>query len=321
MISTPEGLQRVIEAAILVAGRPLSKADILKLFDETSTPPAADIQAAIIAIQERYHRDSGIELREVASGFQFQAKTEYSQWLTRLWEDRPARYSRAFLETLALIAYRQPVTRAEIEDIRGVTVSTNIIKTLTEREWIRVIGYKDVPGKPALYGTTKSFLDDFNLKSLDQLPTLAEIKDLDSQEAKLQVQLELEEQGLTEIENIADTSTPETSDAMQDAESAESEIDSTHTLDTAHDNETSELDIELADATNMTDNDETTDIANLEVTDAETIEILEPDFSANHETTDMEAINTEDSTHHHATQTETEITSESETKTEETITA
>jgi segregation and condensation protein B len=190
MTLTPEGLQNIIEAAIMVAGRPLTKADIQTLFDETEQPTAADIQAAIQALQERYLQ-SGLELREVASGFQFQAKTEYSRWLAKLWEDRPTRYSRAFLETLALIAYRQPVTRAEIEEIRGVAVSSNIIKTLLEREWIRSIGFKDVPGKPALYGTTKTFLDDFNLKSLDQLPTLAEIKDLESQEAKLQVQLEL----------------------------------------------------------------------------------------------------------------------------------
>lgn len=189
-VSVIENLPQIIEAAIMVAGRPLSKNDLLKLFDETEQPSAADMQNAIQTLQERYQA-SGVELREVASGFQFQAKTEYSAWLTRLWEERPTRYSRAFLETLALIAYRQPITRAEIEEIRGVTVSTNIIKTLSEREWIRVIGYKDVPGKPAIYGTTKTFLDDFNLKALDQLPTLAEIKDLETQVAKLQVQLEL----------------------------------------------------------------------------------------------------------------------------------
>ncbi len=198
MMSTIEELQCIIEAAILVAGRPLSKADLQKLFEETAQPAATDIQAAISSLQEKYHHNSGIELRETASGFQFQAKTEFSPWLARLWEERPARYSRAFLETLALIAYRQPITRAEIEDIRGVAVSSNIIKTLMEREWIRVIGHKDVPGKPALYGTTKLFLDDFNLKTLDQLPTLAEIKDLENQEAMLQVQLELTDQ-VTEV--------------------------------------------------------------------------------------------------------------------------
>lgn len=210
-------LQQIIEAAILVAGRPLTKADIQKLFDESEQPSVSDIQEAITALQERYH-DSGIELREVASGFQFQAKTEYSPWLAKLWEDRPARYSRAFLETLALIAYRQPITRAEIEDIRGVAVSSNIIKTLLEREWIRVIGNKDVPGKPALYGTTKTFLDDFNLKSLDQMPTLEQIKDLESQEAKLQVQLEL----------TTNTDVTETQEALLENQSDSIATDTTH---------------------------------------------------------------------------------------------
>lgn len=183
-------LPNILEAAIFAAGRPLSKADLLNLFEENERPTSPELQAALVSLQEKY-QDSGIELRELASGFQFQAKTEFSPWLVKLWEERPQRYSRAFLETLALIAYRQPVTRAEIEDIRGVTVSSNIIKTLMEREWIKVLGYKEVPGKPALYGTTRTFLDNFNLKSLDQLPTLAEIKDLESQERKLQVQLEL----------------------------------------------------------------------------------------------------------------------------------
>ncbi|SRR5579883_120468 len=186
----PEALQKIIEAALMVAGRPLPIAHIQRLFDENDQPGTDEIRNAIKALKERY-TDSGIELHEVASGFQFQAKTSLSPWLTKLWEERPPRYSRALLETLSLIAYRQPITRAEIEDIRGVTVSSHIIKTLLEREWVRVIGYKEVIGKPALYGTTKEFLDHFNLKSLDELPTLAELKDLEQQEAKLQVQLEL----------------------------------------------------------------------------------------------------------------------------------
>lgn len=189
---TFEQLQTILEAALMVAGRPLPIAHMQRLFDENDQPTVAEIRAALDALQSRFST-SGIELREVASGFQFQAKAELSPWLCKLWEERPPRYSRAFLETLALIAYRQPITRAEIEEIRGVSVSSNIVKTLLEREWIRVIGYRDVPGKPALYGTTKMFLDHFNLVSLDELPTLAEIKDLDSQEAKLQVQLELPE--------------------------------------------------------------------------------------------------------------------------------
>ena len=200
MLISPEQLQKILEAALMAAGHPLSCAQLQKLFDDEQTPATDDIKNALEALKLRY-QDSGIELREIASGYQFQARAEFSPWLCKLWEERPARYSRAFLETLALIAYRQPVTRAEVEEIRGVSVSSNIIKTLLEREWIRVIGYRDVPGKPALLGTTKLFLDHFNLKSLDELPTLTELKDLESQEARLQIQLEL-----TSTE--ADTETP-----------------------------------------------------------------------------------------------------------------
>lgn len=187
---SPDQLQNIIEAALMVAGRPLPLAHIQRLFEEAEQPTTAEIQTALNALGERYAA-SGIELREVASGYQFQAKTELSQWLCKLWEERPPRYSRAFLETLALIAYRQPITRAEIEEIRGVTVNSQIIKTLLEREWIRVIGYRETVGKPAIFGTTKAFLDHFNLKSLEELPTLTELKNLEDQEAKLQVQLEL----------------------------------------------------------------------------------------------------------------------------------
>lgn len=190
---TPELLIQICEAAIMVAGRPLTIVQLQKLFEETDMPEPHEFRAALSAIQEKY-QDNGIELREVASGFQFQARTTLSPWLSKLWEERAPRYSRSFLETLALIAYRQPITRAEIEEIRGVTASSHHFKTLMEREWIRVIGHRDVPGKPALYGTTKDFLDHFNLKSLDQLPTLSELKDLACQEAKLQVQLELTNQ-------------------------------------------------------------------------------------------------------------------------------
>lgn len=188
---TNEQLQAIIEAAIMVAGRPLTIAHLQNLFAEDAKPANADIKAAIAAIQERYVH-SGIMLKEVASGFRFQAKAELSPWLAKLWEERAPRYSRAFLETIAIIAYKQPITRAEIEEIRGVTVSSNIVKTLQEREWIKVIGYREVPGKPAIYGTTKEFLDYFNLKSLNEMPTLAEFKDLQAQEEQLQVQLALE---------------------------------------------------------------------------------------------------------------------------------
>jgi segregation and condensation protein B len=201
---TPELLIQICEAAIMVAGRPLTLVQLQKLFEETDMPEPHEIRTALSAIQEKY-QDNGIELREVASGFQFQARNALSPWLSKLWEERAPRYSRSFLETLALIAYRQPITRAEIEEIRGVTASSHHFKTLMEREWIRVIGHRDVPGKPALYGTTKDFLDHFNLKSLDQLPTLSELKDLACQEAKLQVQLELTNQDTqTPLETISE---------------------------------------------------------------------------------------------------------------------
>lgn len=188
---TPEKMQSIIEAALLVAGQPLTIAAIQNMFAAEVRPSTSEIRAIIADLKSRYV-DRGIELQEVASGFRFQAKAEFSPWLSKLWEERSPRYSRAFLETLAIIAYKQPITRAEIEDIRGVTVSTHIVKTLVERDWIRIIGYKEVPGKPAIYGTTKMFLDYFNLKSLAELPTLAEFKSLVDQESRLQVELALE---------------------------------------------------------------------------------------------------------------------------------
>ncbi len=189
MSVSPEQLQQIIEAALMVAGSPLTIRQLQHLFAEGEQPSSADIKTILVTLMERYHQ-SGLELRELASGYQLQAKAELSPWLSKLWEEKPQRYSKALLETLALIAYRQPITRAEIEDVRGVTISSPIIKTLMEREWIQVVGQRDVPGKPSLYGTTKTFLDTFNLTHLDELPTLAEIHDLDRQEAQLQVQLE-----------------------------------------------------------------------------------------------------------------------------------
>lgn len=190
---TLEQMQAIIEAAIMVAGHPLTVVSLQNLFPEGERPPAAEIKSIIASLKERHgHENSGIELQEVASGYRFQAKGELSPWLSRLWDERAPRYSRAFLETLVIIAYKQPITRGEIEEIRGVTVSSNIMKTLQEREWVRVIGYRELPGKPAIYGTTKEFLDYFNLKSLTDMPSLAEFRDLAVQDEKLQVQLALE---------------------------------------------------------------------------------------------------------------------------------
>lgn len=167
-------LKNVIEAALYAAEEPLSVERLLTLFSDEERPSREQVGELLNMLGEEC-ATRGVELVEVGSGFRFQARQELSPWLARLWEERPPRYSRALLETLSLIAYRQPITRGEIEEVRGVAVSTNIIKTLLEREWIRAIGHRDVPGKPALYGTTRQFLDHFCLTSLDQLPPLSEI--------------------------------------------------------------------------------------------------------------------------------------------------
>ena len=173
------GLVQILEGAILAAGRPLTVQQMGDLFESHERPANTDIRDALKVIATRCE-DRGFELQEVASGFRFQVRQQLSPWIARLWVERPARYSRALLETLSLIAYRQPITRGEIEEIRGVAVSSNIIKTLHERDWIRVVGHRDVPGRPAMYATTRAFLDYFNLKNLDQLPALAEIRDFDT---------------------------------------------------------------------------------------------------------------------------------------------
>lgn len=195
----------IIEAAFMVAGRPLTAFDLQQLFFEENKPTINDIKAMVHQLSEQY-KEKGIELREVASGYRLQAKSSLSPWLAKLWEEKPPRYSKALLETLALIAYRQPITRAEIEDIRGVTISSHIIKTLLEREWIKSVGCREVPGKPILYGTTKAFLDHFNLKSLQELPTLAAIKDWENKELDLQVQLVLNEPSMLETVALQITS-------------------------------------------------------------------------------------------------------------------
>lgn len=171
-------IKRVVEAILFAANRPMTCKQVQQVFPEIEQPEIAEIQATIVSIQEDY-RFRPIELKQIASGYRFQVRKELSRWVSRLFEEKPPKYSRALLETLAIIAYRQPATRGDIEDIRGVSVSSSIIHTLLEREWIRVVAHKEVPGRPALYGTTKQFLDYFNVSSLDELPTLQEIKDLD----------------------------------------------------------------------------------------------------------------------------------------------
>ena len=181
---TQSGLVQIIEGALLAAGRPLTVAQLGELFEAHEKPAAEELREALDAVAANCE-GRGFELKQVASGYRFQVRESLSQWIGRLWHERPQKYSRALLETLALIAYRQPITRGEIEEIRGVAVSSNIIKTLQEREWVRVVGHRDVPGRPAMYATTRGFLDYFNLRHLDQLPALAEIRDLETLNAEL----------------------------------------------------------------------------------------------------------------------------------------
>ena len=169
-------LRQILEAAIMVSDKPMDVIHLEKLFDEKERPHRDEIRAALDEITTD-SRDKGFELVKVSSGYRFQTKQSLSAWVSRVWEEKPKKFSRAMLETLALIAYRQPTTRGDIESVRGVSVSSDIIRVLDERGWIRVVGHRDVPGKPELLATTKEFLDYFNLKSLDQLPSLAEIKD------------------------------------------------------------------------------------------------------------------------------------------------
>lgn len=186
-MAEPQDLKNIVEAALLAAGGPLSLDTLQSLFSEDELPEKKRLRDILNELSRDYE-GRGIEVREVASGWRIQVVEAVSPWVSRLWSERPARYSRALMETIALIAYRQPITRGEIEDIRGVSVSSNIVKTLLEREWIRVLGQRDVPGKPSLYGTTREFLDYFNLRSLDELPTLAEIRDLDEINRSLELE-------------------------------------------------------------------------------------------------------------------------------------
>lgn len=179
-------LKKIIEGALFAATGPMSIEKLALLFGDDERPDSDTFKRLLVELQQDYH-GRGVALQEVASGYRFQVVQETAGWVSRLWDEKPARYSRALLETLALIAYRQPITRGEIEEIRGVSTSSQIVKTLLEREWVRVVGYRDVPGRPAMYATTKQFMDYFNLQSLEELPPLSEIRDLDQINAELEL--------------------------------------------------------------------------------------------------------------------------------------
>jgi segregation and condensation protein B len=216
-------IRHFLEAALLASGRPLNVDQLQSLFDGRSAPEKAEIREAIQSLIDEYE-GRGITVAEVASGFRIQIKAGMAERLQKLWEERPPRYSRALFETLALVAYRQPVTRGEIEEIRGVSVSSNIVRTLIEREWVRVVGHRDVPGRPEMFGTTKAFLDYFGLKKLDDLPPLADLSDWES----LRVQL-----NLPEVEEDLTGTTDEVTDlpvlypeiGVEDAESAPASVE------------------------------------------------------------------------------------------------
>ena len=212
-----EQLKLIIEAMLLAAGRPLNIDQLLVMFEEHEKPERDAIREAVALLQADYE-GRGIALVEVGSGYRIQVRETMQAWVGRLWEEKPARYSRALLETLALIAYRQPITRGEIEEVRGVSVSTTIMKTLQEREWVQVVGHRDVPGRPAMYGTTRQFLNYFSLKNLDELPSLAELRDLNAIGKELQLDLS-EIPGL--LVESADAGEGAEADAVNDAEAAE----------------------------------------------------------------------------------------------------
>lgn len=196
-------IKHFIESALLAAGRPMNIDQLQSLFDDASAPDKTQIRQAISNLVDEYE-DRGITIEEVASGFRVQIKASMADRLQKLWEDRPPRYSRAMFETLALIAYRQPMTRGEIEDVRGVSVSTNIVRTLLEREWVRVVGHRDVPGRPAMFGTTKLFLDYFGLKQLDDLPPLADLSDWETLRVQLNLPAVEEDEAPVETAEVRD---------------------------------------------------------------------------------------------------------------------
>lgn len=214
-------LALILEAAIMASARPLTVEQMLAIFPEEERPDGNAIREALVAISEAC-ADRAFELKQVASGYRFQVKQEMGRWIGGLWEEKPQRYTRALLETLALIAYRQPITRGEIEEVRGVSVSSNIIRTLQEREWVRVVGFRDVPGRPAMFATTRQFLDYFNLQNLNELPPLAEIRDLEAVAMTLELPLEMSE--VLPAEALPDE-LPTEEDKVEQARSAQALFD------------------------------------------------------------------------------------------------
>jgi segregation and condensation protein B len=233
-------IKSVIEGVLLVAGKPMSIDQLERIFEPDEAQPTRQVLREILGELQQETEGRALELKEVASGFRYQVRTNVAPWVGRLWEEKPPRYSRALLETLALVAYRQPITRAEIEDVRGVSVSSHIVKTLLEREWVRVVGHREVPGRPALYGTTRQFLDYFNLKNLDELPTLAELRDLDS----LHPELELDNSDAVDAAPGSDTESDSETELDAEAETQTEEVEAPAEAGTTEDETASEEGVE-----------------------------------------------------------------------------
>ena len=250
-------LKNILEAALLAAGAPIAIDQLRALFGEQSPPERAEVRAALKELQDDY-AGRGIEILEVASGFRIQVRQAMGQWLTKLWEARPPRYSRALMETLAIVAYRQPVTRGDIEEIRGVSVTSNIIRTLLERDWIKVVGHRDVPGKPAMFGSTRGFLDYFGLKRLDDLPPLAELAAMEPVALQLQLGTADQQQVLTDEGLVAEgqSEQDESEQAVGEAEAAVTE------------NVAAEIDPDAAEIVSSGTNADTEIAASAEVSDA-----------------------------------------------------
>ena len=278
-------VKRIFEGALMAAERPLQRRDLTELFDDLETPADALIDQALVELDSDCEA-RGYELKRVASGYRYQVKQDLSRWVNKLWQERAPRYSRALLETMSLVAYRQPITRGEIEQIRGVAVSTQIIKTLLEREWIKSVGYRDAPGRPAIYATTRQFLDYFNLKSLDQLPPLAEIRDLNTISRELNIELPVEEiKPANDESNEADIVDLPVTPVVENAD--ETVVDAEAVDNDAAD----DLEVQASDSESIELDAVDSEAAEIENADIESADIAETIEASNLETANLETGN------------------------------
>jgi segregation and condensation protein B len=287
-------VKRIFEGALMAAERPLQRRDLTALFDDLETPADALVDQALVELDSDCEA-RGYELKRVASGYRYQVKQDLSRWVNKLWQERAPRYSRALLETMSLVAYRQPITRGEIEQIRGVAVSTQIVKTLLEREWIKSVGYRDAPGRPAIYATTRQFLDYFNLKSLDQLPPLAEIRDLNTISRELNIDLPVEDiKPANDESNEADIVTLPVTPAVEntDVEAVDIEVIDDEAADVeGHEVEATDSDVETSAVESL--ESDTLESSELESTELENSEIESTDIAETIEASNVEMANIE----------------------------